>query len=347
MFGKLRTKSLFKALPLALAFILFGSFVFGSFFRDVKAQLKGPVEFSSLQPDEIEERIVVNATIDANFGSYAERYEEDVETKETKTTDLYYVIWTGDENAEDWRYMGIRVDASEMDAMEAMAEETYEYGYALETIEYSGAIEKMSDEEYRYFKEYFEESGFTEEEIEAYTLPYCINVGFLVGGYAVLSYICAGIGAAFIFAGVLMIVLTVMNSCKAIKKELTTLNIPKEVVEDEYVNAKAFKGAGNIRIGKKVLFYIEGKKAHVAVCNQIVWAYVNPTAANCITLHTNTRKHIYVRINSHTAAQEVLKYINETMPWVVVGYNDEINRMYYSDYTGFLKLRYEDASQTF
>ena len=51
-----------------------------------------------------------------------EQYEENTKTHARHTTDLYYVIWTGDENAQDFRYMGIKVPASDEYKMEEMAE---------------------------------------------------------------------------------------------------------------------------------------------------------------------------------------------------------------------------------
>lgn len=354
MFAKLKRKSLFKALPIAIVLILLGLFVLVLESTDLQSLMRGPVEFTNLAPDEIEERMIVEATIDANFGSFAEEYEENTETHVTKTTDLYYVIWTGDENAEDWRYMGIKVDASEESAMEAMAEETYNYGYAAEPIEFAGAIDRMTDEEYEYFKEYFLESGFTEQEVEEYTLPYYINVGVLVGGSAVFTYVLIGIGAVLVLAGILRIVLAMNKSCKSIKKELDAAGIAVETAEYEYANAKVFSKAGDIRIGRDLLFYMDGKEAHAAACNQIVWAYLSTTAHHTngmntgtsyrITMYTYSKKLINANVGKEAVAHEILKYMNETMPWVVVGYSDELNRSFFSDYDNFLQLRYQSGN---
>lgn len=166
--------------PGVILFIV-GLFVFLVDITDLGTALHGPVDFASLQPHEITEGLYVEATLDANFGCFAEEYEENTETKEVRTTNLYYVIWTGDENTEDWRYMGIDVIVYEMDAMEAMAEETYSNGYAQTPLTYRGKIFKMSDEVYAYFEDYFLEAGFTPEEIEAGTLPYYIATGYSAG----------------------------------------------------------------------------------------------------------------------------------------------------------------------
>ena len=72
--------------------------------------------------------------------------------------------------------MGIRVPASDENVMNAMAEAGYHYEYS-EPLRYTGIIKKMSADNYRYFTEYFYKAGWTDAEIEQYTVPYFINVG--------------------------------------------------------------------------------------------------------------------------------------------------------------------------
>ena len=50
--------------------------------------------------------------------------------------------------------MGIRVPASDENVMNAMAETGYHYEYS-EPLRYTGVINKMSSENYRYFKDFF------------------------------------------------------------------------------------------------------------------------------------------------------------------------------------------------
>lgn len=189
-------------LPGILLFLL-GLFFIVPVIGDLGLALQGPVDFASLQPHEIVDGMYVEATLDANFGCFAEEYEENEETHKVRTTDLYYVIWTGDEYAEDWRYMGIKVDDSQMEAMEMMAEETYNYGCAETPLVYTGKIFKMTPTEYTYFEEYFLESDFTAEEIEAATIPYCIRTSYTADW--IYSTIGAGVFLAVIGIGLFVI----------------------------------------------------------------------------------------------------------------------------------------------
>lgn len=140
-----------------------------------KTRMQGPFVFESLEPDEIRPNIVVDVTIDTNFGSYMEEYET-YYGGPGHTLSLYYVIWTGDAYTENYKYMGLKVPADQENIMEEIAQAVYEGAYA-GSVSYTGVINKMEEEEYRYFQEYFQQSGWTEEEIAENTLPYFINVG--------------------------------------------------------------------------------------------------------------------------------------------------------------------------
>lgn len=150
-------------------------------YPNIKLHLLGPTEFESLRPDEIEGGLLVEASINMNFGSYASNEQSTYYNAyyfPSETTDLYYVIWTGDAYAEDYRFMGIKVPVSEQSVMDEMAEAASE-GKSVEPVKYTGIIHRMSSEEYPLFEEYFEEAGWTKEEIEERTLPYTIDVSYM------------------------------------------------------------------------------------------------------------------------------------------------------------------------
>jgi len=52
-------------------------------------------------------------------------------------------------------------------------------------------------------------------------------------------------------------------------------------------------------------------------------------------------------VSGEGRAQEALQQIDRVMPWVVVGYQDEIFRLYQKEFQEFLQLRYNqyDPSQ--
>lgn len=63
-----------------------------------------------------------------------------------------------------------------------------------------------------------------------------------------------------------------------------------------------------------------------------------------MAVYTYDKKSVLISVNKENIALEILQYIGDTMPWVVVGYNDDLNRLFRGNYSEFLELRYNSAS---
>lgn len=335
---------------------MIGVFLLVFWSGDLKSVLKGPVKFESLTPDEIQDGVIVEASINTNFDWFIEEYEENTDTHKTTSKYFYYVIWTGDDDATDWRYMGIKVPASDAEVMDAMAEAYYNGEYFDTTVEYAGAIREMTEEEYSYFEDFFMEGGWTEEEIEAGTLPYYIDAGALVGGSAVFVYVLVVIDAALILGGILVLIFALNGSgLKTIKKELSDAGFTENDAEYEYDNAKVFAKSNDIRIGRRLLFYMSGSKAHIIPTDKIVWAHMKTTTHRTngiktgttyeVAVYTYGKKAFNIGVKKESVTLEILECINSTMPWAVVGYSDDLNRLFFSNYPEFLQLRYNAENQ--
>ncbi|MGN1180230.1 MAG: DUF6709 family protein [Suilimivivens sp.] len=357
MLEKLKKKSVKKILPSVIILAVIGLVLIGVEFSNLKSLMRGHVKFETLEPDEINEDLIVDASIDVNFGAFIEEYEENTKTHTTRTTNLYYVIWTGDEDSEDYKYMGIKVSADDEKKMEAMAEATYNYEYS-EPIRYSGAINRMSSEEYGYFKDYFLESGWTEEEVEEYTLPYYISVGALTGGAASSVYVIFALGVILILAGLItLIYIMAGGGLTAFKKQIENSGLSEADVEYEYESARIFNKGNDLRIGKRLTFFMGGSKPQLVVNDQIIWAYQQNTTHRTNGIKTGTSYQILVyqlnskrttgiNIPNETVGGEILKHMNDIMPRAVVGYSDELMKLYRKNYQDFLQLRYYRKEQS-
>ena len=355
MLAELKKKSIMRAIPLVLLFVIAGGVLFAAEFSNIRSLLRGHVKFETLLPDEINGDLIVEASINANFGAYMEEYSKNTKTNVTRTTDIYYVIWTGDDDSEDYKYMGIKVPASYGGQMDRMAEATYNYEMS-DTIHFTGAVNKMSSEEYQYFREYFQESDWTDEEIDEYTLPYYISVGAQTGGAATSAYVIFGIGIALIVFGVIILLYALSGGdVKAFQKEAATLGMSEMELEAEYAGARVMIQKDNLRIGRRLIFYMTGRRTRVIVNDKIVWAYQQSTTHRTNGIKTGTTYEILVyllnekkarRINmpGEEKAGEVLQYMYDNIPTAVVGYTDELLSLFNKDYQGFLNLRYHNAS---
>lgn len=353
MFENLKKTSVKRALVSVILLVVIGVVLIGLEFSNVLSLLKGRVQFESLAPDEINDNLIVDANISVNFGAFLEEYEENTKTHVTRTTDMYYVIWTGDEDDTDYRYMGIKVPASDISEMDAMADATYYYEY-VEPIQYSGAINKMDSEEWEYFQEYFLESGFTEEELDEWLIPYYISVGALTGGAAVWVWIIFVIGILLVVLGIIKLISALNGGgLKKFKNELASYGIGENEAEYEYENAKEFGKGTDIRVGRKLTFYMVGSKPHAILNDKLVWAYQNTTTHRTngiktgttysVVLNTYEKKSMHLGVSSENQAVEVLQYIRQTLPWVVVGYSDDLSKLYNKDFQGFLQLLYNNV----
>lgn len=355
MLEQLKKSSIKKSLPAPIILLMIGIALFASEVSNMLALFRGRVAFESLEPDEIANKVIVDASIDANFGCYLKEYEENTKTHYKHTTNLYYVIWTGDEDAVDYRYMGIKVPASDIKTMDKMAEAAYN-GMRSDPVLYSGAILKMPSEEYQYFKEYFLESGWTEEEFEENTLPYYINVGSLVGGAAVSAYIFAGIGFGLALLGICLLIHALKGGhLKAIRKELAAAGFGENDADYEYQGARLFNKENDFRIGKRLTFFMLANIPHALSNDKIVWAYQKRTTHRtngiktgttyAVVLHMYDKKKFEIFVRGEDGAMEVLEYINQEMPWAALGYDDDLNSMFYHDYQSFLNLRYNQTEK--
>lgn len=350
MFEQLKKNSIKKTLAPAIILLVIGLLLAGIQIPNVIALLKGHHQFEELTPYEIKGNMIVDVNLSVNLGPFIEEWEENTTTHVTKTTDMWYVIWTGDEDDMDYRFMGIKVPASEISKMDAMCEAYYN-GEAFDTIQYSGTIQKMDREELSYFEDFFLESGMTEAELEDWLLPYYINVGALTGGAAVTVWVFVVIGLALIAIGILILILAMSGSkLKSFKKEIEALGIGENEVEYEYENSQDFGKGTDIRIGRRLIFYMVGSTPHVLLKDNLVWAYQNTTTHRTngiktgttysVVLNTMEKKSIHLSVANEPQAINVLQFIRQDIPWTVVGYSDDIRRLYNGDFQNFLQMHY-------
>ena len=110
MLEALKKKSFHVSLIVSIVIALIGVSLAVYNGPDAFSSLAGYKNFADLKPEEISNQMV-EIDVTANFGYYMEEYSENTTTHYRTTTDLYYIIWTGDENATDYRYMTIKVPA--------------------------------------------------------------------------------------------------------------------------------------------------------------------------------------------------------------------------------------------
>lgn len=352
MFEALRKKSLKSALVGSIILILIGGGLLffqgpGAFYAVV-----GYVDFESLEPDDIHSRIMVNVDVTSNFGSYMEEYEENTSTHYRRTTYVYYVILTGDDNATDWRYIGIKVPASQQSKMDKMTENSWNYILS-DPISFSGEIRKMSAEDYGYFTELFTDYyGLTMEEFEELTLPYYIQTQVSKTSSDVMAIIISLIGLGLLVWGIVRICRAATGSyLKNFRKAIAAEGCTESAVESDYSSAQSFTKNGSIRIGRLFIYDTSSSVPKAIPASKMIWAHQVTTTHRTNGIKTGTSYSILIYVENEKNAvslsvpneavsQTILERINAVFPWVVVGFSEEIKRLFNRDRAQFLSLRY-------
>lgn len=359
MFEELRKKSFKSTFLLAILFLVGGIVLAGFNAGNAFFATAGYADFTTLKPDEIKSQLV-DVELVENFGCYLEEYSENTTTHYKTTTDYYYIIYTGayDDLETDYKFMSIKVPASYGSKMDAMTDNTFN-GIVSSPISFSGKIQKLDDEEYDYFVEYWEEMEFTAEEIEEMTLPYYINVfdskGSQSGVYVVLFLA----GVALAIGGVVLIIRGATGSClKKLRKDIAAAGYTDSSIESDYGNAVSYGKKGDSKIGRLMIYFnLNSANPRAIPNNKIMWAYQNTTThrTNGIKTGTTYSVMLYVEgfknaftisVPNEATAQDILKKINEMLPWVVVGYSEDLRKLYNKDRAQFLSLRYNTVEHT-
>ena len=357
MLETLKKKSFKTSLILSVILIIAGIFVIAISFPDTLAAVSGYETFEDLEPDEIRNQLV-EIDVNANFGCYMEEYSENTSTHRRTTTYLYYIIWTGDDYATDFRYMSIKVPARYEDEMEEIAENTYNEMRSA-PLHLVGKIRKLSSEEYEYFEEYFSEAGWSAAEIEDATLPYYIDVtGSSVANSNTGVYILLCLlGVFFIAFGIFRIVKASRGGyLKKFRKAYEDAGYSESSIESDLASATSYNKKGTIKIGRLCTYYDLSSTVPKAIANsKILWAYQNTTTHRTngiktgvtysMVIFTDGEKTGYtIGVPNEATAQEMLKKMNAMLPWVVVGYSEDLRKLFNKDRAHFLELRYNKVA---
>lgn len=349
MFEELKKKSFRSSLILTIILACIGLALAIHFALGAWYVTTGYVPFVDLTPEEISNQWVA-VDLEDNYGSFADTTEKR-DNRPATVINIYYVIATGDYYDLDYRYMAVNVPASYEKRMDKMAN-----GENSGPIFLSGRILKMDDKVYRYFKDYFLEAGFTEEEFEAQTIPYYLKVYANETSENIGTMVAFLAGVVLIFIAILRIIMAASGGyMKRLKEDIASIGVSETTAESDWNSATQI--AKNIRLGRLFTFYMEGSKPRAIPNTKIIWAYQNTTTHRTNGIKTGTtysvmlwvdgRKNAFnLSVPNEATAQEMLKRYGATLPWVVVGYSEDLRKMYHSNRAQFLQLRYNTVEHT-
>lgn len=350
MFEELKKKSMKSALWSNILLVLAGLALVVLNLTNAVYAVTGYAQFDQLEVDQIRSQLV-DVDLSINFGCCLEEYEYNSDTHQRRTTNLYYVILTGDDYATDYRYMAIKVLPKYEKSLDTMADNTSE-GYLSDPVSFSGKIKKLGKEEYSYFKEYFTSAGFSEDEFEESTLPYYIET---YGSKASMN----SIFILFLGTGIILLIIAIYRSVRAagggyqkkLRKDIADAGYSESTIEADFAAAESYDKKDTVKQGRLMTYYTNGTVTRAIPNNKIMWTYQNTvthrtngiktgTTYNVVLFVEGLKKEIYLSVPDEAAAQKMLHVIDTTFPWVVVGYSDDLRKLFNKERAQFLELRY-------
>ena len=209
-------------ISIGFVLIIFGLIIVISGKNDFKSGFMKPYDIYDVNYDEIKVGDAVKTEIYAALDTYGtlETTRKNSKTGYVtgRTYSYFYIIPVYDDY--DTYYMSIKVGQDDKDLFEDICDSTWDviqYGdasyYTDVPYEFEGNVQKLDDEAYKYMKEWFEDAGFDDDEIDEYVLPICLEVRVLSN----VRWLMIG-GIAAIVVGIAFFVLHFVLESKKKKK---------------------------------------------------------------------------------------------------------------------------------
>lgn len=344
-------KQITKLIGVIIGVMILILIVFGSNFIKI---IKGPVELSSLSPDEML-NAYVEFDVDMIMDSFVETYNESENGKQT-STDMHYIIPLNQE-----KYFALHVGIGDLYTAEELLNDTYDYYFANTSSEppttwrVKGTINKLEDKYLSYYNSYlFETAGFTQEEIDTYTMPYVLDVDYIGEYNSTFMY-----GFLVIFLILLLCIIiylikglsgmSISPIKKYIKEHEDSINIEK--LEADYLNGKSI---GSVKVGQIWTFFFNGAKAHVVKNEDLIWIYRQERThrfyglkiyqMKSLIMFTKNKKKYTATLKDSSDIDYVIETISKDHPHIVTGYSDELAKCFKKDYETFIKLPYANEN---
>lgn len=360
MLEELKKKGFKKSLPLSIILIIVGLVLAIYNASSAFCALAGYATFEDLKPNQVGGKLV-EADINIVYECYLEQGTKNTSTNRTTINYYWYIISTGDIYAADfdednYRYMAIKVPKSLGKQMDAIMNYWYNYGMpAADSLKVTGKVKRFwPDKYYDYFHDLFvDDYEWSEQDFKDNVIPYYIDVNLSMDtvryGYVFLF---VG-GAALILWGIIRIIQGARGGfLKRFIGDYQTAGYTDSAIESDVASATCYTKHNDIRIGKLCTYYgMNGATPRAIPNNKIMWTYQNTTTHRTNGVKTGTTYSVMVYVEGfknafsigvpdESTAQDILKKMNEIFPWVVVGYSDDLRKMFNKDRAQFLQLRY-------
>lgn len=344
MFEKLKKKHMVKSIFGCLVLWAIAGVILGLNLESVKVFFDEPVALEDLKASDLHANLKVNAEIYLVMDYYS--YTEE----DGRTVTMEFMIPVGDEE-----YMGLECSYSTMDKAKENMELYWDYMDGedvslddMKVIPVKGTIQPLKGDSLRYFNEFVDALGWTEEEEEIF-VPYVLkvdNIGEL-DDFTALFLALIFLVLFFVGLGVLISGMRGSN-LKALEKYCASKGNKEyemQKIEQFYQMGTPVQG---IRAGSDYFMAVSGTQINFAPADKLLWAYTHVVQHRTNFIPTGKTFSIIVKLSdgsqlslpmdNQAACDQALNYIATNYPYLYIGYDDQFNRMFNKNRDEMIRL---------
>ena len=345
----LKKQSLKSVLVLVILLYVFCAILGAVMIPSLSNASKDPISLDEIDYSGDIDGLYVSGTIYGIYDWYCE------ETQDDKTIAKEYII-----DADDYYYIGLRAEHSDMDAADALLDASTKYldglddGTLLAESQYEvfGVIKAMPEDSLQFYYEY---ADWCEIDREIF-LPYYIEIG-TYGDYDGTDMILFGILIAFLFGlGTLFLVWALTGHYqKEVKKYIDNSGSPELAASkvDNFLRTTPL--VNGMRYNHEFICGNSGATTVFGETPKLAWAYkhvvnhkryfITVSKSYSIVLGFTDGTRQMAGVKKEAMVDEHLQNLQALCPKAIFGYSAELDQMFRKNLPQFLSLRYNAPEQ--
>lgn len=306
---------------------------------------QGPKKLSSVPAAEMP-GTYVEGDITAIIDKFAD-FVVDNDNGNEAISNMYYIIPVGDK-----QYCAINVPKDNTVIANQICNETYDYlmgnrDNLTTTMHIKGTFNKMNDEVYGYYSDWFQKSGFVEDasskNFEKIALPYILEVDRVGNHYPAELYL--AIGAASLILLYAAVIFIKGNTGAYLSQIKSHISQNGSSIEFDYHSSVSIE---SVKVGKNFTLYFKKFKPIMVNNKDILWAYlrrvsqsvnhIDTGVAKVLVLNTTDKKNHSILMKKEESVSAVLALYLKNNPHIILGFNYELQQCYKYDIDAFIAL---------
>lgn len=348
MLEELKKQSLKRVLPGVIILAILAGICLAVGGPGILNMAKGPVPLYEYYGDELVGRYVA-ADVYVVYDWYAETTSRREGSRLETTKSRDFII-----DANDLEYIALEVPAADLDRVEEQMYDSWDYmdGVLDDLTAYyhiEGTVERMDSETLRLYTEYLaDENGNLSDSF----LPYIIKQGKVGGADKGFCIFMSVVGLLLLLWMALLLVKALTGGYQKSIKRHAAAQGDLPLLDEFYIASEPLNG---VRSDGRWVLFNDGAKSILLDAPEVLWGYVNRTTHRTngiktgttwsVQLRTRDRKAYAIGAKTEEQARETLQLLASSMPHLVTGYSDALNRLFNQDPGRFATIPTDTALQ--